>query len=161
MRQWIDNQDCPLPLSFLSNEEKFQKHLLFTYISAQKKHLRSSCICDELAFHTLMALSVLNGNYLENFHIDKRCCVIQCLMLDSKVHKMAMPLSSKRPISMTSLSLMKQRLEEVTFAIWARGPVLFCCPPAHFIPKQSFLSHWWVSSSANTLQNNRGLLSWG
>lgn len=89
MRQWIDNVECRLPLSFLNNEDKLRKHLLFTYLSGQKKYLRTSCLCCQFPFHTLRALSILNANYFDNFRIDKRCCIIQCLMIDNKLPKMA------------------------------------------------------------------------
>lgn len=133
MRKWIGNLECPLPLSSLSNEEKLQKHLLFTYISAQNKYLRTLNICYQFPFHTLSALSMLNANNFENFHIDKRCCIIWCLMIGNKLPKMA----SKRPVWHL---LTRQLLKEVIFAMLAGEPVLFYCPPAHFIPYNSLFS---------------------
>lgn len=133
IRKWIHNLECPLPVSSLSNEEKLQKHLLFTYISAQNKYLRTSGICSQFPFHTLSALSMLNVNYFENFHIDKRCCIIWRLMIGNKLPKMA----SKRPVWHLLTRLF---LKEVIFVMLAGECSLVCCPPAHFIPYDSLFS---------------------
>lgn len=152
MRKWIGSLGNPLPLSSLSTEEKLQKHLLFTYISAQSKYLRTSYICYHIPFHTQSALSTRNANYFENFHIDKRCCIIWCLMIGNK-YKMV----SKRPVWHL---LTRQFLKEVIFAMLAGEPGFFCC--YSFYPlQQPIVGLWWVHTSVQTFWSNWGLIIWG
>lgn len=133
-RQYLE---CPLPLSSRSNKEKLQKCLLFTYVSAQNKYLRTSCICYQFPFHILRALSILSANYFENFHIDKRCCIIWCLMIETKLPEMASAIAQLQANKYDILVINQTILKEVIFATLARGPAFFCSPPAHFIPNNS------------------------
>lgn len=157
-RQYLE---CPLPLPSPSNKEKLQKLLLFTYVSAQNKYLRNSCISYQFSFHILRAVSILSANYFENFHIDKICCIIWCLMIETKLPEMASAIAQPQANKYDILVINQTIPEEGDLCYISKRTCFVLFSSCSFYPQQQpILSHWWVCSSVETFQNNWGLINW-